>query len=937
LKISGKTEGNSKMATQAAEAHRFRGAFAVLPLVLAVCVIPFALGQRTNSKKPVVPAGGACPTPWQLVELMPVDLFGAAGASDGVYFYHAGGYSFSQANTLSVLNRYDPVTNTWTTLAPMPTSAMMASAVYYPLGNKIYVFGGIDHDSLLVYNVTRIYDITSNTWSTGANMPDVRCYMASGYNNANGKIYLVSGYNTGDVTSAQSNTWEYDPVTDTFTERAPFPHPAGGMASGVIKALLYVAGGRDASNNVVNLNWEYNPASDAWTQKANMPGGATNVTGSAVALDALWVFGGGNPFTPTNQCFTTAPLVTPLGRTNAYSWSRDIDQAVSAALGRFWPQSPSQSFQSKDDIGVPTTTAGTVLYIPASDEWRSSAGMNMQRSFVSGASSGDKLIAAGGFNGETSVASAEVLDACIPEPTATPPPEEWIARYNGPGNARDRAAAMALDSSGNIYVTGDSLGSGTGSDYATIKYNSAGQEQWVARYNGPENGDDSGRAVAVDDTGNVYVTGGSSGSGTGNDFATIKYNSVGQEQWVARYNGPGNGDDFAVAIAVDSAGNVYVTGSSDGSGTGVDFATIKYNESGQEQWVARYNGPANVAADYPIAIAVDGSGNVYVTGSSYGAGNPDFWNTDYATVKYDASGQEEWVARYNGPGDDDDYPSAIAVDASGNVYVTGGSIGSGTGNDYATVKYDSSGQEEWVARYNYPSNSDDTALGIAVDGAGNVYVTGRSLPYFGPIPWPYDYATVKYNASGLEQWVARYDGPANSYDEGNAIALDGSGNVYVTGMSLTSPPVPPFNYDYATIKYDASGNQQWVARYAGPGNDRDESHALVLDGSGNVYVTGWSTGAGSDYDYATIKYSQTGPTPTPTATPTVTVTPTPAATPTASATPTPTVTPTATATATATPTVTPSSTPTATPTPTTTPRPTPTPRPRPAPRPRPTP
>src|SRR6516165_2480766 len=118
--------------------------------------------------------------------------------------------------------------------------------------------------------------------------------------------------------------------------------------------------------------------------------------------------------------------------------------------------------------------------------------------------------------------------------------------------------------------------------------------------------------------------------------------------------------DFASGIAVDASGNVYVTGYSGGSDSGNDFATIKYNSAGQEQWVARYNGPSN-ADDYGNAIAIDGSGDVYVTGSSVDSVN----GFDYATVKYDNSGQQQWVARYNGPGNEDDEPYAMAVDSSG--------------------------------------------------------------------------------------------------------------------------------------------------------------------------------------------------------------------------------------------------------------------------------
>src|SRR5437762_7425215 len=236
---------------------------------------------------------------------MPVYVYGAAVATDGTYVYEAGGYSFSSGATLDVFNRYDPVANAWTTLASMPTAAFMASAVYYPPTNKIYVFGGEDAVSGTNYNITRVYGVASGTWSTGANMPDVRSFMTSGYNSANGKIYLVSGYNTGDVTSAQPNTWEYDPVANTFTERAPIPHAVGGAAAGIINGHLYVAGGRDATTTVVNLVWDYDIAANAWTQKTPMPAVQNNGAGSAIALGRLWVFGGGNYFVQAYQSAST--------------------------------------------------------------------------------------------------------------------------------------------------------------------------------------------------------------------------------------------------------------------------------------------------------------------------------------------------------------------------------------------------------------------------------------------------------------------------------------------------------------------------------------------------------------------------------------------------------------------------------------------------------
>ncbi len=140
--------------------------------------------------------------------------------------------------------------------------------------------------------------------------------------------------------------------------------------------------------------------------------------------------------------------------------------------------------------------------------------------------------------------------------------QEWVARYNGPIDSIDEAYSIAVDNSGNVYVTGRSGGIGITKDYATIKYNSSGVQQWVARYNGPGNGRDDAYSIAVDNSGNSYVTGFSTGLGTSYDYATIKYNSAGTQIWVARYNGPGNGNDFAYSIVVDNSGNVYVTGGS---------------------------------------------------------------------------------------------------------------------------------------------------------------------------------------------------------------------------------------------------------------------------------------------------------------------------------------------------------------------------------------
>jgi len=207
---------------------------------------------------------------------------------------------------------------------------------------------------------------------------------------------------------------------------------------------------------------------------------------------------------------------------------------------------------------------------------------------------------------------------------------EWANRYNGPGNSSDSAYALAVDAQGNVYVTGYSTGDGPGCDYATIKYSAGGDQLWAKRYNGPGNDNDEARALAVDAEGNVCVTGYSAGVDSSYDYTTIKYSPSGLLLWAKRYNGPGSGTDSARALAVDAQGNVYVTGQSTGVDSGTDYRTIKYSASGDRLWMRRYNGPGN-SYDEAQALAVDAEGNVYVAGCSAGDGSS---SDDYATIKY---------------------------------------------------------------------------------------------------------------------------------------------------------------------------------------------------------------------------------------------------------------------------------------------------------------
>lgn len=413
--------------------------------------------------------------------------------------------------------------------------------------------------------------------------------------------------------------------------------------------------------------------------------------------------------------------------------------------------------------------------------------------------------------------------------------EEWVVRYNG--DVRDYHIEMirdiAVDNQGNVYVTGSSLGRNEGDwsyDYATVKYSSSGEELWAARYNGPVNDSDHSEAIAVDKWGNIYVTGSSRGSGTGSDYATIKYGPDSNEPvWIARYNGPANLSDTPDAIVVDDSGNIYVTGLSsneyttikyspdsnvpewvarhegytegaiavDSSGnvyvtgsiisySGTDIVTIKYDSNGNEVWpTARtYDGHGR-GWDVGYGVAVDDLGNVYVTGRSFGDGTDD----DVVTIKYGPNGDELCVGRYNGPANGRDKGSNIAVDEAGNICVSGTSAGLGTDDDYVTIKYGPNSNEPlWVGRYNGPENLEDIPSDMVLDDLGNIYVTGIS---YCPPGYPIvKSVTVKYGPDSNEPlWVAGYSGPFGA--EAEAIAVDDLRNVYVAS----------YNDAYVTIKY----------------------------------------------------------------------------------------------------------------------------------------
>jgi hypothetical protein len=325
---------------------------------------------------------------------------------------------------------------------------------------------------------------------------------------------------------------------------------------------------------------------------------------------------------------------------------------------------------------------------------------------------------------------------------------------------------MAVDGQGNVYVTGNSRGSGNGCNYATIKYSPDGKLLWGRRYNGPGNGSDYASAMAVDGQGNIYVTGRSDVPGAGTYCLTIKYSPDGRRLWVRRYKGPEH-NHGSRALAVDALGNVYIIGI-EGYNDTPNSVTVKYSPDGRRLWVRRYYSPKGFYS--PDSLAVDGQGNVYVNGLE-----GIYYSEAYSgTIKYSPDGQQLW-ARCDILGC---FPRAMAVDPAGQVHVIG---------SYQLIKYSPDGQLLWSKDF-----TDRFLVAMTLDGQGNVYVTGGSWD----LESDYDCITSKHSSEGEEMWARRYNGPGNGNDIAAAIAVDGQGNVYVAGSEWSGS-----GNDYVTIRY----------------------------------------------------------------------------------------------------------------------------------------
>ena len=389
----------------------------------------------------------------------------------------------------------------------------------------------------------------------------------------------------------------------------------------------------------------------------------------------------------------------------------------------------------------------------------------------------------------------------------------WTQKYAGFGPLYGCVAlAVAVTPDSAVIVTGYSKGNDGSRDVVTWKYSQrTGQPVWNYRWWGGSYSDQEGRAVAVDDSGNVFVAGTDCHVSPDTDFMVIKSSRVNDTVFRTRYVHAGA--DAAVAVVPDRHGGVFVTGwsNTDASNTNRDFLTIHYDAAGNVRWTSRLNGVGNWN-DVPTAMVLDDSGHLYVTGYSWGGATPQY---DYLTEKLDTlHGDTIWTRRYDGSAPlapKADQAFGIALDDSQYVYVTGQAGEQGTWYDATTIKYTPGGTVVWINRFDPGNNGTDGATHIGVDAHFNVYVGGWT---WDDNDWP-DYLTYRINQSGggtTNAWFRTYDGGVEDEDTLTAMVVDRQGNVYVTGGSY----VYAGDVDIVTFKYNSLGQKLWTASYVDP-------------------------------------------------------------------------------------------------------------------------
>ncbi len=400
---------------------------------------------------------------------------------------------------------------------------------------------------------------------------------------------------------------------------------------------------------------------------------------------------------------------------------------------------------------------------------------------------------------------------------------EWV-RPNGSYGANDEINAIAIDSEGNCYVTGNADGPYPAeSDFHTIKYDPDGNVLWTASYDGLAQEADVAAAIALCRTGDVYVTGKAKKTWYDDDIAIVKYSSEGEQIWAHNFTDYDTYADFASDVDTDNLESAYVTGS-----IGNDAVLIKYNQNGSVEWT-RLIDSGDTDSGVRVIAAPDGNIRLLVK-----------HDDDFAVACYNQSGDSLWMVVHDFR-TDIDRPYDMDIDSEGNVYAVGSvyNVVDTTLNDWGVLKIAPNGIILWEDVYDGPAQelSWDTPFAVSALPSGGAFVTGLARNSFGST----DLTTIKYNESGNREWIDFYDSPYGFSEGGNDIKFHPDGGCVVAGYYSDAA------YQYAlAIRYDEDGNHRWEELWQ---NGHTNLNVVALDPNGDVIAAGYSS-----INYLTVKY-----------------------------------------------------------------------------------
>jgi hypothetical protein len=425
----------------------------------------------------------------------------------------------------------------------------------------------------------------------------------------------------------------------------------------------------------------------------------------------------------------------------------------------------------------------------------------------------------------------------------------WIHWLDGTDHTLDAAYRVAEAPDGSLYaagVTNDNWD--TAADILLIRQTpSSGTGSWSRVWDGPALNADWAADLVVDGSSNAIVVGQSLSVAKQQDWALVKYSPAGAVLWETLWGGVSV--DVPLAAVADKAGNVYVCGTADGSSTSSDWKIVKFRaKNGTVAWAFTYTGPASDSSgDMPLAMDIDAAGNLYVSGTSANKAGI----RDAVVLKVSPSGTRLWARRMDGPSHLEDEGGTIVAVPAGGAYVAVSSWTGAATNRLLLVRLTASGRYAWASKW---KAWDDTKVagitsteGLALDDDGDLYVAGYS---FDPNVTDQRGFVQKRSPNGALRWVRYYRPSGVEYSAFYDFAVSSIGRLWVAGVLKPTGGTE----DWLLCRYESDGTRTWVSTYDTPSHLADRAMAITLCGTKSLFAAGVMEGTASYDDAATAKY-----------------------------------------------------------------------------------